>query len=109
MKTQNMINNTQKNRKLLRRHAREALCTYSPVMTWLLLDDSGNLAIIEEPQGQSEYVGTDKVIAKTGGFYKAHGDGAACNSAGYPYRTQRAYLTDLLGSDNYNQIFANHE
>jgi hypothetical protein len=100
------INPTTQNRKLLRAHAREALANYSPVMTWLLLDDRGNLAEICEAQGQTDYVGDDQVIAVTGSFAKAHGDGAACNDDGYPYSTQRAYLTDLLGADCYSRVFA---
>lgn len=100
------INATSANRRVLRDHAREALKDYSPVMTWLLLEADGSLYILEEPQGQSEYVGGDKVIATTGGFYKAHGDGAATDDQGDKYRTQRAYLRDLLGDDEYDRIYA---
>jgi hypothetical protein len=82
------------------------MCNYSPIMTWLLLEDNGDLYIISEPQGQTSYVGSDEVLACTGGFYKAHGDGAACDDQGNRYRTQRAYLTSLLGSNEYARIFA---
>lgn len=100
------INATARNRKALRSHAKEALADYSPIMTWLLLDDAGNLDILEEPQGQTDYVGADEVIAKTGGFHKAHGDGAALTERGEKYRTHRDYLVDLLGADDYSRIFA---
>ena len=99
------INSTPKNRKALRSHAAEALRDYSPVMTWLLLDSDGDLREIEEPQGQSEYVGRCEVIARTGSFYKAHGDGAARDECGDKYPTQRAYLMDLLGAADYTRIF----
>lgn len=101
----NKINATPENRKILRKHAREALANYSPVMTWLILDKDGDLYIIEEPQGQTEYCGDDDVLATTGDFYKAHGDGAVTDDYGNKYKTQRDYLTDLLGADNYNRIF----
>lgn len=100
-----MINNTTHNRKLLRAHAREALAAYSPVMTWLLLDNDGNLSIIEEPQGQAEYVGNDTVLAQTGSFYKAHGDGAVTDDDGNAYRTQKAYLAELLGHTEFTRLF----
>jgi len=100
------INATPANRKTLRRHAREAMAAYSCVMTWLLLADDGDLWIAEEPQGQSVYVGSDKIIAMTGGYHKAQGDGAVFDPAtGRPYRTQRDYLADLLGEDVYVRIF----
>ena len=59
-----------------------------------------------EPQGQTCYVGNDEVIASTGSFQKAHGDGAACDKYGDKYKTQREYLIDLLGEDEYARIFA---
>jgi hypothetical protein len=99
------INATAKNRKILRQHAKEAMASYSSIMTWLLLDDCGDLYIIEEPQGQTEYVGDDDVIMVTGDVYKAHGQGAATDQYGDIYKTQRDYLTDLLGQKNYNRIF----
>jgi hypothetical protein len=99
------INATIQNRKVLRAHAREALLDYSPVMTWLLLDNDGDLYIITEPQGQTEYTGNDEVIAQTGGFRKAHGDGAAKTEYGDKYRSQSSYLTDLIGADDYNRVF----
>lgn len=100
------INATPANRKQLRSHAREALAAYSRVMTWLVLDADGDLSTIVEPQGQTVYVGDDAVVATTGGFHKAHGDGAAVDPAtGRPYSTQREYLTDLLGSSEYQRIF----
>ena len=102
----NTINATPANRKALRAHAREAMAAYSQVMTWLVLDRDGNLALIVEPQGQTVYVGDDEVIATTGGFHKAHGAGAAINPAtGRAYATQRGYLTDLLGAPTYNRVF----
>lgn len=101
------INATPANRKILREHAREAMAAYSHLMTWLVNDDSGDLSIITEPQGQSVYTGAEEVIAATGGFHKAHGDGAAIDaSTGREYRTQRAYLADLLGTSECARIFA---
>ncbi len=100
------INATPANRKQLRSHAREAMEEYSRVMTWLVLDADGDLSTIVEPQGQSCYVGSDTVIATTGGFHKAHGEGAAINpQTGRAYRTQCAYLTDMLGVSEYQRIF----
>ena len=99
------INATVANRKILRSHAKEALANYSAVMTWLVLEDNGDLYEIVEPQGQTYYTGNDEVIATTGGFYKSCGEGAAIDSRGNKYKTQKAYLTDLLGEDNYNRIF----
>ena len=94
------------NRKQLREHAREALAPYSRVMTWLVVDGTGELCTIVEPEGQSAYVGVDLVVATTGGFHKAHGAGGAIDpSAGRVYRTQRVYLVDLLGSPEYRRIF----
>lgn len=90
------IEATANNRKILQQHACEALKDYSPVMTWLVLDGDGDLHIIEEPQGQTEYAGTNVVIARTGGFHKARGDGAARDADGKKYKTQKAYLRDLL-------------
>lgn len=87
------------NRKKLRGHAREALRAYSPVMTWLLLDEDGDLSILEEPQGQTFYTGKKEVIATTGGFAKAHGDGAARDSDGMPYKTQWDYLLATFGEE----------
>lgn len=98
------IKATAANRKVLRDHAREAIADYSPVMTWLL-DQDGDLLIIEEPQGQTYYVGDLPIVATTGSFGKAHGDGATRDEYGRPYRTQRAYLQDLLGPDHYERIF----
>lgn len=111
MTTLTAIKATAENRKTLRRHAKEAMAPYSNMMTWLLLDKSGDLSIISEPQGQSFYAGDDAVLAETGSFYKAHGDGAAtyyCPDAGkpLPYATQKHYLTDLLGEAEYERIFA---
>ena len=60
---------------------------------------------IVEPQGQTYYTGSDEVIATTGGFRKAHGDGAAVNGYGEKYKTQKAYLSDLLGKNEYERIF----
>lgn len=100
-----MINATSTNRKVLRSHAKEALADFSNLMTWLLLDSEGNLTELQEPQGQTSYVGNDEVVAATGSFYKAHGDGAAVDSNGQKYRTQRDYLTDLLGKAEYARIF----
>lgn len=99
------IKSTVHNRKILRKHAKEAMADYSPLMTWLLLDENGDLSIATEPQGQSEYVGPDTVIATTGGFHKAHGDGAAINADGHKYTTQKAYLLDLLGDLDHKRIF----
>ena len=100
------INATPANRKQLRGHAREALAAYSRVMTWLVLDRQGELRTIFEPQGQTVYAGDDAVVAATGGFHKAHGEGAAIDpQTGRAYRTQRAYLTDLLGAAEYQRIF----
>ena len=97
---------TAANRKILRAHAREAMAKYSRVMTWLILDNEGNLDIVVEPQGQSVYVGNDEVLATTGGFYASCGQGGAIDSrTGRAYRTQGAYLSDLLGQNNYNRIF----
>ena len=99
------INSTPANRKALREHAREALADYSAVMTWLILGPDGNLYELIDPQGQSEYVGADEVIATTGDFYKAHGDGAALDATGRKYKRQRDYLRDLLGASEYVRIF----
>jgi len=99
------IKATVSNRKALREHAREAIAKYSPEMTWLVVDDDGDLRIIAEPQGQTEYVGEDEVIAATGSFYKAHGNGAATDEMGNEYSTQRDYLIDLLGDSEYRRIF----
>lgn len=70
-----IITNTAANRKALREHAREALRSYSPVMTWLIVDSDGELHEICEPQGQTYYTGSDIVIATTGGFAKSCGEG----------------------------------
>ena len=100
------INATPANRKQLRAHAREALASYSRVMTWLVVDQQGDLSTIVEPQGQTVYVGDDAVVAATGGFHKAHGEGAAIDpQTGRAYRTQSAYLTDLLGAAEYQRVF----
>ncbi len=101
----NAIRSTPQNRRILRQHAAEAMADYSAVMTWLLRDDDGDLAIITEPQGQTDYVGSAAVIDRTGGFHKAHGDGAATDSTGRKYRTQKAYLQDLLGHGEYDRLF----
>ena len=74
-----MIKATAANRKVLRGHAKEALKDYSPVMTWLVLEEDGNLFEIVEPQGQTFYTGNDEVVPSTGAFHKAHGEGAARN------------------------------
>ena len=73
-------------------------------MTWLTLDKDGDLDITETPQGQSMYTGADTVIATTGSFHKAHGDGAAIDEDGNKYPTQRSYLQALLGKQ-YDIIF----
>lgn len=99
------IKATPHNRKMLRKHAKEAMLDYSPIMTWLALDNNGDLYIEEEPQGQTFWVGTDEVIAQTGSFYKYYGDGAVSDDQGNKYKTQRAYLIDLLGEIEYNRIF----
>jgi hypothetical protein len=101
-----MINTTPENKKVLRSHANEALKEYSPIMTWLVLDDGGDLLEVVEPQGQSEYVGDGTILARTGGFSKSHGDGTATNEEGVKYKTQKAYLADLLGHDVYLEVFA---
>lgn len=93
-----------RNRKILRKHAREAMSDYSPIMTWLTVDADGDLHIIVEPQGQSYYTGQDTVIARTGDSYKAHGQGAVHDN-GKKYRTARSYLIDLLGYSEYRRIF----
>lgn len=99
------INATPANRRVLRKHAREAMLAYSRVMTWIVLDSEGHLSEIVEPQGQTYYVGTGVVVASTGGFAKSHGDGAAIDRNGEKYKTQRAYLADLLGDAEYRRIF----
>lgn len=99
------IANTVKNRKVLRSHAREALCAYSPVMTWLLLDSEGDLYVLSEPQGQTEYTGSNVVLATTGGFAKSCGEGTVCDEYGNPYFRQKDYLTDLLGEKDYDRLF----
>lgn len=100
------IKATAANRKALRAHAREALAAYSGVMTWLLLDADGDLSLVVEPQGQTVYTGDDVVLATTGGFHKAHGDGAVVDPAtGRPYKTQSAYLVGLLGRAEYDRVF----
>ena len=99
------IKATVANRKILRSHAKEAMADYSAVMTWLVLDNDGDLFEIVEAQGQTFYTGNDEVIAKTGGFYKSCGEGAATDEYGNKYRTQKAYLSDLLGKDEYERIF----
>lgn len=99
------IKATVANRKVLREHAREALACYSPVMTWLVLDDNGDLYQIVEPQGQTFYTGNDEIIATTGGFHKSCGEGAAVNEYGEKYKTQKAYLIGLLGKSEYDRIF----
>lgn len=101
----NQINATAANRKALRAHAKEAMADYSRVMTWLVLDNDGDLYEVVEPQGQSYLNTSDTIVASTGDFYKAHGNGAATNSHGDKYRTQRDYLTDLLGAEDYKRIF----
>lgn len=100
-----LIAATAANRKALRAHAREAMSAYSSVMTWLVLDGT-ELDTITEPQGQTSYVGSLPVIAATGDFYKAHGDGAAkCPATGKHYKSQREYLDDLLGHKEAARIF----
>lgn len=103
-----MIKNTVSNRKILRAHAKEAMLDYSPIMTWLVCVD-GDLHIVVEPQGQSFYCGAGRVIGTTGSVYKAHGQGAETDEMGNRYKSQKAYLFDLLGSKVYNDIFANKE
>ena len=99
------IKATVANRKVLRSHAKEAMADYSPAMSWLVLDDEGELFEIVEPQGQTFYVGDEKVIASTGGFHKSCGEGAVTDEYGTKFKTQKAYLTDLLGEKEYNRIF----
>lgn len=99
------INATPANRKILKSHAKEAIAAYSRVMTWLVLDDDGDLYEIIEPQGQTVYTGDDYVVATTGGFHKSHGDGAATDQSGKAYTTQREYLANLLGATDYERIF----
>lgn len=101
----NTIKATAANRKVLRSHAREAMRDYSSVMTWLLLDDDGDLCELVEPQGQTFYTGSDEVIATTGGFHKSCGEGAATNECGEKFKTQRDYLISLLGEAEYERIF----
>ena len=99
------INATAANRKVLRNHAKEAITAYSAVMTWLVQNYDADLYEIVEPQGQSVYTGSDDVIATTGGFHKSHGDGAAVDQYGKAYKTQRDYLSNLLGAADYKRIF----
>lgn len=101
------IKATVANRKALRSHAREAMRDYSPVMTWLVLDADGDLYEIVEPQGQTflNLADGDEEIARTGSFYKAHGDGAVRDDWGQKFKSQKAYLNYLLGKDEYNRIF----
>ena len=100
------INPTPANRRALRAHAREAMASYSRVMTWLVLDSDGDLRLIVEPQGQTVYSGDDEVLATTGSFHAAHGQGGAVDQrTGRPYRVQRDYLSDLLGQSEYARIF----
>ena len=99
------INATRENRRTLWEHAHEALEDFSQMMTWLLLDSSGDLRILEEVVGQTVYTGSDTVIATTGGLYKAFGNGAATDEEGRRYRTEADYLIDLLGVDEYARIF----
>lgn len=100
------IKATVQNRKELREFARFAIADYSRLMGWLLLDEDGNLSSIWEAQGQTEYVGSLKVIAAGGDFYKAHGAGAAADpKTGKPYRTQREWMIALLGVEHYARIF----
>lgn len=98
------IKNTVKNRKALREHAKEAIADYSPLATWLALDDQGDLRLIVELQGGTFYCGSDPLLAKTGSASKAHGQGAAKDKYGKKYKTQTAYLRDFLGED-YARIF----
>lgn len=100
------IKATVANRKVLRSHTKEAMADYSPIMTWLLLDNDGDLYIISEPQGQTFYAGHDFIVATTGCFQKAHGDGAVTDEFGDKYTSQKAYLKDLLGETEYNRIFS---
>ena len=99
------IKATAANRKILRSHAKEAMADYSAVMTWLVLDNDGDLYQIVEPQGQTFYTGNDEVITTTGGFHKSCGEGAAANEYGEKHKTQKAYLSDLLGKTEYERIF----
>lgn len=100
-----MIKPTVENRKILREHAKEALKDYSRVITWLVVSQEGKLSIISEPQGQTFYTGSDEVIDITGGFRKAHGDGAARDKNGQKYTSQMAFLIDLLGVIEYERLF----
>jgi hypothetical protein len=62
--------------------------------------------MLVEPQGQTVYAGDDEVLATTGGVHAAHGQGGAVDPrTGRPYRTQRDYLSDLLGQSEYDRIF----
>lgn len=102
------IKATVANRKILCSHAREAMRDYSPVMTWLILGTDGYLYEVVEPQGQTFLIlaDGDEEIARTGSFYKAHGDGAVRDDWGQKFKTQKAYLSHLMGKDEYNRIFA---
>lgn len=100
-----IINNTPANRKQLRILAQEAMASYSPIMTWVVLDANGDLYTLVEPQGQSYYSGGDIVIATTGGFAKSCGEGAARDEFGNKFKTQKAFLTHLLGAKEYDRLF----
>ena len=98
------IKATAANRKILRSHAKEAMADYSAVMTWLVLED-GDLYEIINPQGQTFYTGNDFIIATTGGFHKSCGEGAVTDEYGNKYKTQKSYLSALLGKTEYERIF----
>ena len=108
MYTQNDFNDIQPNpinRKVLNQWAKEVRADYSPLMGWLVVNEHGTLYNIFEPQGQTEYTGNGIILASSGDFYKAHGNGATRDECGNKYKTNKAYFIDLMGLDNYNRIF----
>lgn len=92
-------------RKTLNEWAREVRADYSPLMGWLVKAEDNTLYNIFEPEGATIYTGNNTVLAITGGFYKAHGDGAEHDENGNKYRTNKAYFIDLMGFANYSRIF----
>ena len=70
-----------------------------------VIDPATEATIATVPRGNAADI-DDAVVAATGGFHKAHGEGAAIDpQTGRAYRTQRAYLADLLGVSEYQRIF----
>ena len=101
------INISVENRKVLRDLAREALQAYSDFDSWYVVDEDGDLYEVYEPQGNNElrlHAG-NHCLAAFGSFYKAHGEGAERDIDGNVYPTQRAYLKELLGEENYMLMF----